>query len=382
MKMAKLGEVAEFVNGFPFKPEDWHDDGLPIVRIQNLTDAAKPINRTTRSVPDRFQVRRGELLVSWSATLGVFTWERSDRALVNQHIFRVIPKPGVVRTDYLRHVLVDALGSIKKHLHGATMKHVNRREFLDTLVAVPPNNEQRRIAAILDQAGGLRAKRRQILAHLDLLAQSIFREMFGDGYIYERVTLGDVVSRIDNGSSPLCESRPASPIEWGVLKLGAVTYGVFRPEDNKAFLGDTESMTGNEVQRGDVLMTRKNTRDLVGAVALVDDVRPRLLLPDLIFRLHLDSDRVDRRYFHALMMSPGKREAVRNLSSGSAASMPNISKSRLRQLPIELPPRPVQREFASRMKAVDVHRVAMSRAIAADDELVASLQSRAFRGEL
>lgn len=62
--------------------------------------------------------------------------------------------------------------------------------------------------------------------------------------------------------------------------------------------------------------------------------------------------------------------------------MPNISKSRLRQLPIELPPLLVQREFASRMKAVDIHRVTMSRAIAADDELFAALQSRAFRGEL
>lgn len=248
----------------------------------------------------------------------------------------------------------------------------------------PPLDEQRRIAAILDQADALRAKRRQVLAYLDTLTQSIFHDMFGSigDARWARLPLGDVVGAIDNGTSPNCESRPARPEEVGVLKLGSVTYGVFQPEENKAYLGDVGPMRSSEVRPGDVLMTRKNTRDLVGAVALVDAVRPGLLLPDLIFRLHLDDQRIDRRYFQALMMNPRKRATVRSLSSGSAASMPNISKARLKTLPLELPPFPLQCEFAKRVEQINTQRAAAQRALTVDDQLFESLQSRAFRGEL
>lgn len=383
MKTVPLGQVADFVNGFAFKPSDWHEDGLPIVRIQNLTDHSKPINRTTRPVDSKFVVRRGELLVSWSATLGVFEWKRTDEALVNQHIFRVIPRKHV-EVSYLRHMLADALVAMERHIHGATMKHVNRREFLATEIPLPSFDEQRRIAAILDHADALRAKRRQVLAHLDSLTQSIFHDMFvtSSATAWEHVALETVVNQIDSGTSPNCESRQASAQEWGVLKLGAVTYGSFRASENKAYLGEIGSMVTNEVKNGDVLMTRKNTRELVGAVALVDDVRPRLLLPDLVFRLHLDTTRVNRRYFQALMMSPLMRSSVRNLSSGSAASMPNISKTRLRKFRVPLPPKELQDAFSDRIGSLRAESEKHVAALAGNDELFFALQSRAFSGQL
>ncbi|GAA3644842.1 hypothetical protein GCM10022237_00340 [Nocardioides ginsengisoli] len=252
------------------------------------------------------------------------------------------------------------------------------------LAKVPPLPEQRRIAAILDHADALRAKRRQVLTHLDALTQVVFHDMFGDlrGGRWDRVPFGELIPRVDNGTSPNCEARPAGSDEWAVLKLGAVTYGHFRPEENKAYLGDLGSMASNEVRSGDVLMTRKNTRELVGAVALVDEVRPQLLLPDLIFRLHLDGARLNRRYFQALMMNPQKRPAVRDLSSGSASSMPNISKARLAKLPLELPPLALQREFAVRVELIGGQRARVEAASAVDDTLFASLQTRAFRGDL
>lgn len=384
MKLARLGELANFINGYPFAPEDWGQRGLPIVRIQNLTDPGKPINSTMRAVPDKFKVRRGELLVSWSATLGVFEWQRSPEALVNQHIFRVVPAAAVERA-YLKHMLHGALDRMKVYLHGATMQHVNRTEFLNTQIPLPDRGEQRRIAAILDQADDLRAKRRQVLAHLDALNQSIFHDMFGDLVHgnWQVEPLGLLSPRIDSGTSPVCETRAALPGEWGVLKLGAVTYGEFRGSENKAYIGDVTSMLGNEVKPGDVLMTRKNTRDLVGAVAVVEDhVISGLLIPDLVFRLHLDRERLDAEYFHTLMMTPVKRAIVKTLASGSAGSMPNISKARLRELAIELPPMELQREFARRIASGKVQKANVQRMMVDCDTLFTALQSRAFRGEL
>ena len=178
--VVSLGEVAEFVNGAAFKQTDWSAHGMKIIRIQNLTDSSKPYNRTTREVKDTIRVRRGDLLVSWSATLGVFTWEDDEDALLNQHIFRVIPDLSKVDKSYLRYMIESSISGMERHLHGATMKHINRGEFLDCPIPLPPLEEQKRIAQILDAADQLRTKRQQTIDKLGTLEAAIFNEMFGD----------------------------------------------------------------------------------------------------------------------------------------------------------------------------------------------------------
>ena len=101
--------MAEFINGAAFKPTDWGDEGRRIIRIENLNDSTKPFNRTTKDVPEKLKVRPGDLLVSWSASLGVFTWANEDVAVLNQHIFRVVPDSSKVVKDYLRHMLTGRL---------------------------------------------------------------------------------------------------------------------------------------------------------------------------------------------------------------------------------------------------------------------------------
>jgi len=176
---ASLGEVADFINGAAFKPEDWGDEGLPIIRIQNLTDHSKALNRTLRKVDDRYHVRNGELLVSWSASLGVFEWQRGD-ALLNQHIFRVIPNAEVIDKKYLFYALTGALQDMERHLHGATMRHVNREEFLGTKICLPLLGEQRRIVTILDRADALRRKQTNSIHKFTYLENAFYLEMFGD----------------------------------------------------------------------------------------------------------------------------------------------------------------------------------------------------------
>ena len=109
----ELGKVAQFINGAAFKPEDWGDEGKKIIRIQNLTDQSKPYNKTLRQVDSKLVVERGDLLVSWSATLGVFEWTDED-ALLNQHIFRVVPDLHRVDKNYLKHSLKNAITEMDK----------------------------------------------------------------------------------------------------------------------------------------------------------------------------------------------------------------------------------------------------------------------------
>lgn len=395
--MSRLGDVLVDIKP-GFASRDNLDVGVFQFRMHNFTRESaldltkrRRVNASPKQMQDQsvaagdvlFNSTNSPELVGKSALIG----HLDEPAVFSNHFLRLRTDPDRLDPSYLAQFLRCQFSRgvframAKAWVNQATVGR-DRLEELD--VPLPPLPEQRRIAAILGHADALRAKRRQVLAHLDALTQSIFSDMFGDlrQGRWDHVPFGELVPRVENGTSPKCEARPAGTDEWAVLKLGAVTYGVFRPEENKAFLGELGSMTSNEVRSGDVLMTRKNTRDLVGAVALADEVRPRLLLPDLIFRLHLDEDRLNRRYFQALMMNPHKRPAVRDLSSGSASSMPNISKARLAGLPLELPPLALQQQFAARAEFLGSQRAGVEAASRVDDSLFASLQSRAFRGEL
>ena len=385
--MTSLGEVAQFINGAAFKPEDWGDSGFPIIRIQNLTDESKPFNRTTRTVAEKLQVHPGDLLVSWSATLGVFTWKRPEIGLLNQHIFRVIPDESKVDKAYLRLALSGALSAMQKHLHGATMQHVNRGEFLGTPLYLPPLEEQRRIAAILDQAETLRTQRRTALALLDSLTQSLFLDMFGDPVAnpkgWQRLPLSALVEKIDSGWSPVCLDRRAEEGEWAVLKLGAITSCEFKPQENKALPPDIAPVESIEVKPGDLLFSRKNTYELVAACALVNQTPARLMMSDLIFRFRLNaSSAVIPQYLHRLLTYATKRQEVQKLAGGSAGSMPNISKAKLLDFLIEVPPLPLQQTFATRIASIEALKTTHRHALAALDALFASLQQRAFTGAL
>jgi type I restriction enzyme, S subunit len=150
--MRSIGETGQYINGLAFKPTDWGESGLPIIRIQNLTDPERPMNRTTRAVDPMYVVQPGDLLVSWSATLDAFIWNR-EPALLNQHIFKVVPNGDLVSKKFLFHSLRRAIGEMVKteHLHGSTMKHINRGPFLSHRIAVPSFAEQERVVAEIEK---------------------------------------------------------------------------------------------------------------------------------------------------------------------------------------------------------------------------------------
>ena len=142
---ATVDDLGEYINGCAFKPADWHDNGTPIVRIQNLTDPDKPLNVTQREVDQKYHIEKRDILVSWSATLDVFRWG-GPLAYVNQHIFKVLPSEHL-DDRFVEFALKKAISELinSEHLHGSTMKHINRKPFLAHPINVPPFPEQQRI---------------------------------------------------------------------------------------------------------------------------------------------------------------------------------------------------------------------------------------------
>lgn len=149
---ATIDDLADYVNGFAFKPAHWEPTGTPIIRIQNLTNSEKPFNYTKIDVPDIYEVNNGDLLVSWSATLDTFIW-RGDKAWLNQHIFKVVPRPNLFHSGLLFYWMKIAIEEMvnTEHLHGSTMKHINRGPFLAHETRLPPIGEQIRIFDKLEE---------------------------------------------------------------------------------------------------------------------------------------------------------------------------------------------------------------------------------------
>lgn len=145
----RVGSVAEYINGLAFKPEDWESSGIPIIRIQNLTDYSRPINYTTKIFDEKYKVQKGDLLFSWSATLDSFIWKGAE-AWLNQHIFKV-NSYACVRKDYLFFALKAIVANLSNKTHGLTMKHLTRGIFENYPFPLPPLTEQHRIVAKIEE---------------------------------------------------------------------------------------------------------------------------------------------------------------------------------------------------------------------------------------
>jgi type I restriction enzyme S subunit len=258
------------------------------------------------------------------------------------------------------------------------------REYV---VPLPPLPEQRRIADILDKADAIRRKRKQAIALTEELLRSAFLEMFGDpvtnpkGWLVK--PLGELLDRIDSGWSPVCEARRARDDEWGVLKLGAVTSGRYNELENKACGAELTAVPELEVKAGDVLFTRKNTYEHVAACVFVGRTRTRLMLPDLIFRFVLSKKSgIRSETLWALLSNARMRKQVQGLAGGTAGSMPNISKERLKTVILPVPPMAMQDRFAGVLRGSESTHAALEAAARESEVFFNSLVARAFAGSL
>ena len=178
-KTARLGDLATYINGYAFKPADWGDTGLPIIRIQDLNGNSYQLNRYDGEYPERIEVNDGDVLISWSASLGVYVWQRG-KALLNQHIFKVVFDKLPVNKEYFVFAVEHKLAEMESKTHGATMKHIVKKDFDGTTILYPPIEKQAEIADHLRRITSLIDRQAEQLLLLDQLVKSRFIELFGD----------------------------------------------------------------------------------------------------------------------------------------------------------------------------------------------------------
>ena len=177
--MAKLGDIATYINGYAFKPQDWSDEGIPIIRIQDLTGNSYQANRYNGEYASKYEVNDGDVLISWSASLGVYIWH-GEKAVLNQHIFKVVFDKEKISKDFFVHQVGVILENAASNAHGATMKHLTKPVFDSLPFYLPPYEKQCEIAKVLNKMTDLIFLRKQQLARLDELIKARFVEMFGE----------------------------------------------------------------------------------------------------------------------------------------------------------------------------------------------------------
>ena len=146
----KFGDVASFVNGYAFKPTDWGTEGLPIVRIQNLSGSGESYNYYSGKYPQNIELNKGDILVSWSATIGIFKW-KGPKALLNQHIFKVYFDKMDINPTYFRVAADVPLQRATSQVHGSTMTHLTKKTFDEIEMPVPSKEVQDEFAKFVEQ---------------------------------------------------------------------------------------------------------------------------------------------------------------------------------------------------------------------------------------
>lgn len=150
-EVSKLKYLGRYVNGYPFKPDDWGDEGKPIIRIQDLTGSNNSPNYYDGDIDAKYHIKNGDILVSWAATLDAFIWNKGD-GLLNQHIFKAIPQEEKITSYFFFWMIKEAMQNMNNdNKHGIFMQHVTLDVFNNFSVPLPPLSEQKRIATYLFQ---------------------------------------------------------------------------------------------------------------------------------------------------------------------------------------------------------------------------------------
>jgi type I restriction enzyme, S subunit len=358
----RLTELAAFVNGYAFKPEDWENDGLPIIRIEQLKNPDGPADHFGGKLPSSAIIDDGDLIFSWSASLFLRIWQHG-RAALNQHLFKVIEHEGVDRS-FLKAFIEFYLPALTAASHGSTMQHITRKE-LDRFRAPFPESkpEQTAIAEVLSKVDHaiehtevLIAKQQRVKKGLmqDLLTRGIDdrgsvrserTHQFKDsptGKIpaeWRVATLGDVIGPIVSGWSPTCEPGPASPGEWAILKTTAVVWAGYDQNENKRLPVHLRGVPSIEVRPGDILITRKGPVERVGVVVHVDDSRSQLMIPDTVFRTRVfDEARILPAFLPLALGSAAVQSDWFQKKIGLADAQVNLNHSILRTTIFPEPP--------------------------------------------
>ncbi len=350
--MAKLGDIATYINGYAFKPQDWSDEGIPIIRIQDLTGNSYQANRYNGEYASKYEVNDGDVLISWSASLGVYIWH-GEKAVLNQHIFKVVFDKERISKDFFVHQVGLILENAASDAHGATMKHLTKPVFDALPFYLPPYEKQCEIAEVLDKVTSLISLRKQQLAKLDELVKARFVEMFGDAKLNPNnlpcCSLSECIVFLTSGSRGWSQYFTDS---------GEYFITIKNVKNCKITLQDVQCVTPPDnaeakrtrVQENDLLISI--TADLGRTGIVTKEIAEHgAYINQHLTCIRLKQDKLNPLYVAYYMESDAGKEQF--IAKNQSAVKAGLNFNAINSLKLMVPPLALQNQFAAFVERVD-----------------------------
>jgi type I restriction enzyme, S subunit len=367
-------------------------DGVNWIMIGDATEGSKYIATTKKriikeGVKKSRMVSAGDFLLTNSMSFGK-PYILKTSGCIHDGWLVLSPRHDQIHSDFFYHLLGSDVvySKFKKLAAGAVVKNLNSELVRGVPIPLPPLAEQKRIAAILDKADAIRRKLQQSLRLSDNFLRSVFLDMFGDPVTNPK---GWPVEPLSEGVESFDGGKNVNPVDadrrdgMRVLKVSAVTSGEYLEVESKSFGEDFQVPADYIVKTGDLLISRANTAELVGAVAYVWNTTGRAMLPDKLWRFVWSKPaKIHPLFMLHMARSEHFRKQLILRATGSSGSMKNIGKVKMLEIPIPLPPIALQNKFAAIVTKTQ-GKIQKSTAFLKEAEsLFSTLQQRAFRGEL
>lgn len=375
------------------------DDGIAQIRMNNITLDGMLDMSSIRRVPqdavsniDRYLLNDGDILFNATNSPNLVGKtarfvDQGEPFAFSNHFVRLVVKPDRLDSSYLaRWLTLQQQRGVFELLctRWVNQASVRKEDLLSQNIPIPPLAEQKRIAAILDQADALRAKRRAALAKLDALVQSVFLEMFGDPVTnpmgWEERPLAEVAD-IASGVTKGRKFGDKKTVTVPYMRVANVQDGAIDTSDIKDIEVLPEDVEKYQLKKGDILLTEGGDPDKLGRGAVWRGEIAPCIHQNHIFRVRLTSQMLVPEYLSALIASArGKRYFLR--AAKQTTGIASINKTQLTAFPALVPENNLQQKYLQTIKEIDGLRQQTRKQMSYFENFFLSLQQRAFRGEL
>jgi type I restriction enzyme, S subunit len=388
----QLGNVAEIISGFAFKSDWFQSVGTSVIRIGDICDEeinasnCVAIDENIHKVPESCRAKEGDILMALSgATTGKIGVVKTSSygSLVNQRI-AIIRSPELITQRYLKYIFTGhLLRRLLNQAWGAAQPNLSPQALRELEIPLPPLEEQRRIAAILDKADEVRRKRQQAIALTEELLRSLFLDMFGDPVTnpkgWEVVELGKTFER----NPQIGTTKPAhSDGKQLVVRVGEIG----NQNVNLDKCGQI-TLEGKDLERflcnsGDLLLARAiGSESHLGKASILQDTTQVVVFDSHVMRLRFISHKLLPVFFLQWLKTKGGRTRFMQ-EAGRTAVQFNVNAQQISRVKIPLPPIQLQEQFAKFYEKNFMCVEKYTNGQQAKNTLFNSLLQKAFRGEL
>jgi len=377
-----LNKVAQITMGQspPGSTYNESGQGLPFFQGKAEFGDKYPFVKKWCSSPTR-RAYKNDILLSVRAPVGPTNLAPSE-CCIGRGLSAIRALKNILDQNYLWFFFKKYAAQISRQGLGSTFSAINRKEINRLKIPIPSLTEQRRIVVILDQADRLRKLRTEADKKTRRILPTLFIKMFGDPATnpmgWSTSTLGDLTLDLRYGTSVRCETKPQG---LPVLRIPNIVSGQILIGNLKYAKLSKKQATPLLLEDGDILFVRTNgNRNYVGRCA-VFDLNDEYLYASYLIRARLDKTKANSKFLVTIFNTPVGRQSMEPFIR-TTAGQSNISQEGLRQIPVILPPLPLQIDFVHQVEKVTDQQARQASSKGKIEALFSSLLYQAFTGDL